>query len=594
MLPVDSHESAEALLPIASSLGGKSTESHITLIGVTPLPPESTLSEGALLAQRLRNDLGRILGEEDSISRRADSIVSHNPWGDIRNLLAEQGQENNLLLMLWHPSRSYLQTNLAQALREPPCDIAIVHPAVSPKLIKRILLPVRGGPFATLSLNLAVRLARASNAEITLLRAIPEDEDAASRALREEFSGLSDVIPEITGEVQVVGDSSTAILRALKDHQAVVLGASAAPGESPIGLVATLILQRSDVTTLIVKTKEPFQMPERATKREELPLLVQVEKWFAENTFNSHEFDDLARLVELKRKQGARISLGLPSLNDEATIGNIISTLKGRLIDGAPLLDEIVLIDGNSNDSTRKIAAELGAPPFVHMDILTRIGSFRGRGEAIWKGLYLLKGDIILWIDTTVIKPLPEIICGVLGPLLTNPSIQYVKGFYNRAHPTLTSEERMTELLVRPILNLFFPRLSGIVQPLAGISGGRRAALERVPFFNGNTVEMALLIEMQERFGMKAIAQVNLNEVEFSGKRNRNPGKEAFAILQLLAHYLRERGAADSEIPIERTMKALRTEGGQLHLMEIDVHEQQRPPIIEISEYRGRHSPRLP
>src|SRR5262249_27350436 len=219
-------------------------------------------------------------------------------------------------------------SSLEQVLRDPPCNIVMTQPAAHPRQIKRILLPVRGGPFANLSLQLAVRLARSCQAEITLLRVVPSEDDAMSQALRERFTGLSDAFPEITTELQVVGDAGAAILRELRTHQAVILGASAAREGSPIGLVARLILQRNDVTTLIVKTKEPFRLPSAIAPRQEMPVLLRVEKWFAESTFHSREFSDIGRLIDLKRKQGLRISLGLPTLNAEATIGNLIHTLK--------------------------------------------------------------------------------------------------------------------------------------------------------------------------------------------------------------------------------------------------------------------------
>lgn len=163
-------------------------------------------------------------------------------------------------------------------------------------------------------------------------------------------------------------------------------------------------------------------------------------------------------------------------------------------MDELPLLDEIALIDSGSTDNTVKIAEDLGVPAYVHQEILPEYCSFRGKGEALWKSLYVLKGDLIIWINTDIKNVHPGFVYGLLGPLLKEPDIHYVKGFYRRPirvgrKLSASGGGRVTELTVRPLLNLFFPELSGIIQPLAGEYGGRREMLERVPFFTGYGVE---------------------------------------------------------------------------------------------------------
>jgi glucosyl-3-phosphoglycerate synthase len=598
LVPVETTAQAQEVLPLALTLLGNDSRSCVNLIAVTRLRPQVSLSQGALLARRLRNDLDKLASENSRTGRLHGSIVSHQPWEDIKGLIEERPGDQDLLLLPWRASREYVGNYLTQVLRDPPCNVVIARPASRSPVIKRILLPVRGGPFANLSLQIAVRIARASSAEITLLRVLSSDDDPTSQMLREQFTGLSDSFPEITEELQIVGEAGTDILRELKEHQAVILGASAASDTEPIGLIASLILKRENVTTLIVKTKEPFRPPITPPKQSDLPVLIKVEKWFAENTFHNREFSEIGQLIDLKRKQGVRISLGLPSVNEEATIGGIISSIKGPLMDDAPLLDEIALIDSNSTDLTRKIAAEMGVTPYVHQGILSRLGSLRGKGEALWKSLYLLRGDLILWMDTDIANPHPRMVYGVVGPMLRDSRIQYVKGFYRRPVKlrggTLVGEGgRVTELLARPIINLFFPELSGLVQPLGGIYGGRRAALEQVPFYSGYGVEIGLLLDLLDRFGLRAIAQVDLEEVLQGNQDLRALSKISFAILQVFAYHLKQRGKIDPGVEIERTMKLIRHEGEDFHLQEIDVHEQKRPPMIEVKEYRGRHTPLL-
>jgi hypothetical protein len=323
--------------------------------------------------------------------------------------------------------------------------------------------------------------------------------------------------------------------------------------------------------------------------------LIKVEKWFAENTFHHREFADIGRLIDLKRKNGVSISVGLPAFNEEDTIGGLILSFKSALMEDAPLVDEIILIDGNSTDGTRTVAHELGVKSHIHQQSLSGLGSFRGKGEALWKSLYLLKGDLIVWIDTDIVNPHPRFVYGILGPLLVDPQIKYVKGFYRRpasATDLIQSAggEGVSELLARPMINLFFPELSGLVQPLAGMYAGRRSALEHVPFYTGYGVEVGLLLDLLERFRLGSIAQVDLDDVQHRNQDLRALSKKAFAILQVFAQHLRQNGMIDLHAQMERTMKILRAEDEHFSLEEVDVYEQQRPPMIEMKVYRGRHA----
>src|SRR5207244_11437411 len=200
------------------------------------------------------------------------------------------------------------------------------------------------------------------------------------------------------------------------------------------------------------------------------------------------------------------------------TRSEIIRTLRASLMKEVPLLDEMVLIDSASTDCTREVAADLGVPVYIHQQILPEAGEpHEGKGEALWKSLYVLKGDLIAWVDTDVANMHPKFVYGLIGPLLREPRIGYVKGYYHR--PLRTSKGmqhegggRVTELTVRPLLNLFFPLLSGLVQPLAGEYAGRREVLEQLPFFSGYGVETGLLIDLLEHYGLSTIGQVNLEK----------------------------------------------------------------------------------
>ncbi|MGB9634377.1 MAG: glucosyl-3-phosphoglycerate synthase, partial [Chloroflexaceae bacterium] len=314
--------------------------------------------------------------------------------------------------------------------------------------------------------------------------------------------------------------------------------------------------------------------------------------WFAENTFSSTEYDDLQRLLALKQQQGVRISLGLPTLNEEQTIGEIIGQVQEHLIEKTPLLDEVVLIDSGSQDRTREIAAAHGIPVYIHQEILPQYGAFYGKGEALWKSLYVLTGDIIAWCDTDIKNFHPRFVYGVIGPLLRERRLVYSKGFYRR--PIQFGEKvqasgggRVTELTARPLLNLFYPELSGMLQPLSGEYAGRRFALEAVPFFTGYGVETGLLIDLLERHGLNSLAQVDLLERIHRNQELVPLSKMAFAITQVVIQRLEQRQRASLLEPVNQTMKLItQREDGSFHLELREIRDHERPPMLHIPEYR--------
>src|SRR5207237_439136 len=157
-----------------------------------------------------------------------------------------------------------------------------------------------------------------------------------------------------------------------------------------------------------------------------------VDKWFAENTFSSTEFADLRRLVDAKERQNLRISVGLPTLNEEATIRSVIRAIRSRLVERFPLVDELVVIDSRSEDRTREIAADEGVPVFIHDELLPETGTSGRKGGGLWKSLHVLTGDIVDWADTDITSAHPKFVYGIVGPLLMRPDLQFVKAFYQR------------------------------------------------------------------------------------------------------------------------------------------------------------------
>jgi glucosyl-3-phosphoglycerate synthase len=352
-------------------------------------------------------------------------------------------------------------------------------------------------------------------------------------------------------------------------------------------------LRQADSTVLLVRHRMA-QAEEQAQEiwQQERDLSATVDRWFAENTFTSAEFDDLERLVALKRQQNLTISLALPALNEEETIGDILRLTLQSLVEDVPLLDEVVLIDSRSTDRTRAIAQELGVPVHIHQDILPQYGAFLGKGEALWKSLYVLKGDLIVWCDTDIKNFHPRFIYGVVGPLLHKAALSYCKGFYRRPiqygeRIAATGGGRVTELTARPLLNLFYPELSGMIQPLSGEYAGRRSALERVPFFTGYGVEIGMLIDLLEQQGLGALAQVDLHQRIHRNQELEPLSRMAFAITQVVMQRMEQRQRVQLLEPINQSMKLITyAEDGGFHLNLREIRDHERPPMAAMPEYR--------
>jgi glucosyl-3-phosphoglycerate synthase len=318
-----------------------------------------------------------------------------------------------------------------------------------------------------------------------------------------------------------------------------------------------------------------------------------VDKWFVENTFTSAEFADLRALHVQKEKLGLRISVGLPALNEEATIGKVIQAIRSRLMERIPLVDELVLIDSNSTDRTREIARSMGVPVHIHQELLPEAGPGRGKGEALWKSLSVLTGDIVVWVDTDVSNFHPKFVYGLLGPLLFRPDIAFTKAFYRRpldvgGELQATGGGRVTELTARPILNMFFPELSGMIQPLSGEQAGRRSLLERLPFFSGYGVETGLLIDVLRASGLRSISQVDMKQRIHRNQSLLALSKMSFEIVQVAMKRLGEGRGERFLDDANLTMKLISPTAEGFHLEVQDISVVERPPMITLPSYRER------
>lgn len=576
---------------------------RVVLVGAVLVPPGESLSAGTAQAQARRTELEKFrqqyAGQPVHIKPRIR--VVHQPWRALAEVIA--AEQARLVILSWHPqgTETSLAIDLDELIGHLNCH-AVVVSGKAPEQLNNILLPIRGSQEAPLTLEVALSLAKATGAKITMLYATHND-SPKSQQIYKELARMSQGNPYIGQQLQVSSKVMPAILDQLDRHDLVVMGAAeAAPGHPAraVGRIPRQLRLQEDVPFMVVRTYVPPPLMEmgRWNRPEPLPptqTSVMVDRWFAENTFNSQEFRDVKRLVEMKEAQGVTISLGLPALNEEETIGKIIKTIKTALMVKAPLLDEIVLIDSGSTDRTAEIARDQGIPVVQHSDILPQYGTVRGKGEALWKSLYALKGDLIAWIDTDIVNIHPRFVYGILGPLLRHSKIQYVKGFYRRPLKVGNTYQaggggRVTELVARPLFNLFYPELSGIVQPLAGEYAGRRAALERTPFYAGYGVETGLLLNLVERYGISGIAQVDLRRRIHRNQTLTALSRMSFAIIQVFIDHLEKRQKVELLSEVNRTMKIIRYEMDTYMLKEHPISDRLRPPIITIPEYRARHN----
>jgi glucosyl-3-phosphoglycerate synthase len=562
-------------------------DAEIILVGVVVVPSNQSLSVGAVAARSLRRLL-RIYGKDKRITSKSQIVVSYQPWNELSSLL--QKENPDLLCLEWDSHFTALGVTTNEVLTRPPCDIALVRGKL-PNKPNQVLVPVRGGPHAELALRVGLGLHPKGVTALHLRTS--DDPEAGSDA---PFKGLDRVLkqmPDVQKQFAVTDDAAGLILENAKKADVIILGTTSQPvtSSASLGPFADRILREAPCAVIAVKSGRPLPQAVYDESAGVEAISILVDKWFAENTFHADEFSRLRELVELKQQQGLTISLALPALNEEETVGKVIGMMKKELTKKVPLLDEIVLIDSNSTDRTREIAKQEGVPVYIHQHLLERLGARRGKGEALWKSLFVTSGDIIVWIDTDIVNIHPRFVYGIIGPLLQDPQVQFVKGFYRRPLKVGMKIQaggggRVTELTARPLLNLFYPELSGVVQPLSGEYGGRRAALERVPFFSGYGVETGLLIDIYERYGLGAIAQVDLLERIHHNQHLEALSKMSFAIIQTVMRKLENRFGRAVLEDVNRSMKLIHHDNKGGYFLEVEeIAERERPPMIEVEEY---------
>jgi glucosyl-3-phosphoglycerate synthase len=294
----------------------------------------------------------------------------------------------------------------------------------------------------------------------------------------------------------------------------------------------------------------------------------------------------LQALAATKARQGLTISVCLPARNEEATVGHIVATVRRRLVEAVPLVDEVIVLDDGSCDATAEAARWEGARVFAAAEVLPELPPGAGKGNALWLSLYAAEGDLVCWVDADVRNFRCEFVTRLLEPLLADPGVGLVKGYYRRPlHGEPSGGGRVTELVARPVLSALFPHLAHIVQPLGGEYAGRRELLEAVPFVEGWGVELGLLVDVAEHFGVATIAQCDLGVREHRNRPLEDLAPQAMAVL-LTA--LRRAGIAP--VDLRSTLVRFDEAHGEV-LVPVEVRE--RPPMLTIPTYRTKFNREL-
>ncbi|BBY49901.1 glucosyl-3-phosphoglycerate synthase [Mycolicibacterium arabiense] len=301
-------------------------------------------------------------------------------------------------------------------------------------------------------------------------------------------------------------------------------------------------------------------------------------------------------LQRVVRAKGARrISVVLPARDEDQTVGDIVTQIRRRLVEDVCLVDELIVIDSRSSDETAAVAASAGATVYHQDEILPEHPRMDGKGDALWKGLAASTGDIVLFVDSDLRDFTTDFVVGLLGPLLCEPGVMFVKAHYLR--PLKTDQltvpgggGRVSELVARPLINMFWPRLAGFVQPLAGEYGGYRHVLERIPFVTGYGVEFAMLIDLLDLVGLDALAQVDLGTRTHSHQDIEALGRMAAQIMQTANARLGREYIGVDGVPTSRWLTQFRhdtTTPVHHQLVVSDVAVQERPPLADVRAFVG-------
>lgn len=299
-------------------------------------------------------------------------------------------------------------------------------------------------------------------------------------------------------------------------------------------------------------------------------------------TRRSHH--DYTALALADAKGELTISVCLPALNEAETIGAIVKEIRSELVESVPLVDELFVIDDHCTDNTADVAVQAGATVILAANVHTQYPG-PGKGQALWKSLHQTTGDLVVWCDADLDQFGAHFIVGLLGPLITEPRISFVKGAYLRPDPDGSGGGRVTELVARPLLANLFPDLASIGQPLSGEYAGRRTLLESLPFVSGYGVDLALLIDVADTAGPDAIAEVDLGERRHRNRPLKQLGPLATEVMRAALSRASITHSAGGSLRVSDEVVLHRPDHEAVEISQIDL-----PPVVSLGSYRSRRS----
>jgi glucosyl-3-phosphoglycerate synthase len=303
--------------------------------------------------------------------------------------------------------------------------------------------------------------------------------------------------------------------------------------------------------------------------------MTPAERWYRSRTYAHRDFT--AERIASERTE--TVTVCVPARECATTIGPIVECLvrlrEQRVIDG------VVVVDAGSLDGTADVAARAGADVHQEAALLPEFGPPLGKGDAMWRTLSVISTGLVAFVDADTEEFGEHFVVGQLGPLVCEPGVSFVKGFYRRPFKSegIAQPEgggRVTELMARPLLNMYYPDLAGFQQPLAGEMAGRRDLFERVPWACGYSIETALLIDVYKDVGLDAMAQVDLDVRQNRHQPLAKLGPMAYAVLAACASRLEREGRL---VPVERD-HFFQFEQGTM--VPRDVQLVERPPMAQL------------
>ncbi|MDQ3982628.1 MAG: glucosyl-3-phosphoglycerate synthase [Actinomycetota bacterium] len=314
---------------------------------------------------------------------------------------------------------------------------------------------------------------------------------------------------------------------------------------------------------------------------------AELEGWFARRTLLGSP--DPEEAAALKRERGLSVSVCLPALDEEATIGAICTTIATELVGGCGLVDELIVVDSGSSDATAAEARGAGATVVRAAEVLhDEVGNVPGgKGEVLWKSLAVATGDIVVWLDSDTKGFGSHFVTNLVAPLLEDDAILLCKGFYRRPLATEAGHlgeggGRVTELAARPLLGLLFPELAGVVQPLSGEYAGRAAVLRSLPMFTGYAVEAGILIDLVARYGLEALAQADLGTRVHRNRDVRSLGRMSAEIMSAILARAEDHGRIKMGEGLDPLLVQYEEGAGHPRPLVARVELAQRPPMDEV------------